>query len=297
MHNHINDFIHRANIPQQAKDYLLDSTDSFMQCYSADLHQQLDIFYNNNFDVPSTLEKRNYWADELGISVFTVNFIFLVSASLRMKHNYHQTGISEEIYWDTILDIQYKLAECYEVDDVWGVSCETWYSIFFRLDLFKLGRLEFERSVYNQHTPYDYNGGSVHHGDRAYSVHIPSAGKLEHSLCIDSYKRAYEFFKHELNGAPLVCVCSSWLMYYKNEQIFQSNSNLAQFANDWAIVSGDPVDNFYDSWRVFGKHHKKDIDQLPTDTTLRKSIAEWLQSGNKMGVGYGVLVFDGERFL
>lgn len=39
------------------------------------------------------------------------------------------------------------------------------------------------------------------------------------------------------------------------------------------------------------------LEQLPTDTSLRKAIVEHLASGGKMGLGFGIILFDGDKII
>jgi hypothetical protein len=52
-----------------------------------------------------------------------------------------------------------------------------------------------------------------------------------------------------------------------------------------------------DLWRIFGVENETDLALLPEKTSLQRSFAPWLRQGNKMGTGYGVLLFDGENIL
>lgn len=52
-----------------------------------------------------------------------------------------------------------------------------------------------------------------------------------------------------------------------------------------------------DFWRIFHCKPTTDLQNLPKDTSLRRNFITYLQQGNPMGVGLGVLLFDGEKII
>ena len=101
--------------------------------------------------------------------------------------------------------MKYKAIECKNVQGVWGNFVAHWYPIFFSNDIVKLGRLEYENVTYEGEVPYEKNGYVVRPGDKVKSVHIPSSGEpFDQAARLASYKKAYQFFKEELQGGPLV---------------------------------------------------------------------------------------------
>ena len=130
------------------------------------------------------------------------------------------------------------------------------------------------------------------------SVHIPSSGEpFDQAARLASYKKAYQFFKEELQGGPLVCVCGSWLLYPPYRGILSPTSNVVSFAGDWDILSSQESEEFHDAWRVFGAASKLSPEQWPEDTSMRRAYKKWILEGHKAGSGFGVLLFDGEKIL
>ncbi len=169
----------------------------------------------------------------------------------------------------------------------------SWYNIFFSLDIFKLGRLEFERSKLKQ--DYSFGEYKLKKENNAYSVHIPSSGPLGEQLRMDSYEMAYDFFNEERQENPLICFCNSWLLYSKNRDIFPPHINLVKFMDDWDIVENVESEIFNDAWRVFGKNYEK--GNVPCENTQQKALVQHLDQGGKMGCGLGILIFDGKKIV
>ena len=294
MLNHFNAFMKKAGFPAEAEEYLSASANTLLSLCEKDIKHTIEALYQGG--VAATVNERNAMAEKTGLSIYTVNFIFLVFASERMLADFRKKSISDELFWDTIMDLKYKADECKNVKGVWGTFVEFWYDIFFRLDLYKLGRLEFERYRYSGE-PYTWGGIAVNKGDTVYGVHIPSCGSLKKELRMDSYKRAYDFFYEERGGGPLVLTCHSWLLYGDNRKIFPAHLNMVDFMNDWDLIKSEDSDEFHDAWRIFSRDFDGDVSKLPQETTQQKAMAKWLESGGKTGEGFGILIFDGEKII
>ena len=217
---------------------------------------------------------------------YTLFVVVLVSALDIMKKRYDENGISEEIFWDTVEDLTYKIKECKQMYNTFGIEPFTWYEGFFTLRTFKLGRLEFCRVHYYTE------------GEYVIAVHIPSCGPLKYEDVLDAYKRAYNFFD-KTHDSLMAFSCSSWLINpnYMNE-IFKEGSNIYKFANDYKIFCIKEDENFHDSWRIFNMHYdSKNLDDLPTETSLQRAFVKYLKDGKKTGSGVGAFMFDGKNIL
>lgn len=288
MKNHYIKLLEKLAIPDDAKAFLTEQGKIIFSSFYDEINAIISKFYR-------VKNKQQFIADDLltlsqksGIEEYTLYFILLANASFHMFSDYKRANISEEIYWDTVSDFACKLEECKKFKGIWGIFTYTWYPIFFTLDLFKLGRLEYERKKYDLDTPYTNGDVTVKKGDTVYSIHIPSCGSLTKELREISYKKAYEFFKDELGGKPMICICNSWLLYPDNSKIFPKNSNLYSFMGDFDIIKSKDDPSFSDAWRVFYKPYEK--GKMTGGTSLQKAIIDHIENGNTMGSGYGVRV-------
>lgn len=286
MYSHYKLLISKFDIPEEVKTYLLEEADTIFSSYSNEFSQIIAKFYKVKNRAAFIESEMNDLSEKSDVNIYVLHFILLASASFYMLNDFKRANISEDIFWDTIRDLEYKLYECVNIKGYWGNFVYGWYNIFYTSDIFKLGRLEFERVKFDR----EYTNGDVivKKGDTVYSVHIPSCGPLTKELREESYKKAYEFFKDELAGKAMVCICDSWLLYEKNKVIFPKNSNLLDFLNDWDIVSSKDDENFGDAWRVFGKSYEK--GNMKHENSLQKSIINHIENGGTMGYGFGVKV-------
>ncbi len=284
-------------LPGEARSVLMDAGGKLMEQHCAEMQHLCDKFMEDPAkNAESVFKQLDQAAEVCGIHTYTASFVFLCWNAQEMQKRYHDKGISEEIFHDTIMDLNYKLTECHQVYNIWGTFVRNWFSGFFALTRFALGRLQYEFSSF-QAESYTAAGVTIHKGDRVLTMHIPSSGPLTQKAREDSYRRAYEFYKNDFAGNPVIFTCSSWLLYPPHEQMFPMSSNIVSFMHDFDIIYSEETSDFDNAWRIYGADGNKPADQLPRNTSIQRAYADWLQNGNKAGWGYGVFLFDGRRFV
>lgn len=287
----------KTGFPEEARAALLQSAQAVEDAGQAPaLCQALDAFYGDGFSIENAQPAVAEISEKAGISAYTGWMLFLMQGAKRAKGDYEKKGVGEEIFWATFADLRYKAIECKENHGVWGTFVAFWYPIFYSCDIVKLGRLEYETRAYDG-PAYEKGSFSLKPGDKVKSIHIPSSGEpFDREARLASYKMAYDFFREELAGGPLVCVCHSWLLYPGYKEVLKPTSNIVSFMGDFDIVEAEDG-NFCDAWRVFGPHHKDPAAQLPEDTSMRRAFKSHLLAGGKTGEALGILVFDGEKIV
>ncbi len=223
-----------------------------------------------------------------------LNYLFWLHCVPYAKETYSLLGIDTEIFYDSMSDIACKAKECEDVYGCVGVFAD-WFFLFFDMKLFGLGRLQYEIERFAG-DDYCVNGYELKRGSVVYSTHIPAVGPLTRELCLDSFQRAYEFFKKDLDDVVIPIVTDSWLLYppYLGT-IFSKGSNTYNFARMFDVIEVDESPDFEDCWRVFGKNYEGTTTGLPTDTGMRKRFVDYIDAGGTFGCGYGVLLYNGEK--
>lgn len=224
-------------------------------------------------------------AEQSGVRQEITDMVFLVGCLPRMRRQYREKGIPEEIFRDTARDLTYKLNECYANRGVWGTFVTFWFPEFYRLERFCLGRLQFE------HKEFPYEGvPGLKKGQTVYNCHIPSAGPLTPELADDAFRRAKAFYAAELNGKPMPVYCSSWMLYPPHVALFPEGSNLRRFAERFTLVDSVPDPTNHDFWRIFNRpwDPAAPLADLPEDTSLRRAFKTFLLQGGPMGSGKGL---------
>ncbi len=289
----------KTGFPEEAKEEALHSAGVLAQAGQEEaLDGAVEFFYQQDLDIKLTSPLIEAISQESGVHLYTVWLLFLIQAAKPAVAVYLEKGVPEEVVWETFRDLKFKVLECKNVQGVWGNFVAFWYPIFYSCDIVKLGRLEFENITYKEETPYVWGDYTIRPGDPVKSVHIPSSGEpFDEAARLDSYKRAYDFFKDELQGKPLVCVCDSWLLYPRNREILSPTSNIVSFSHDFDVIRWKEQEEFHDAWRVFGAEYQKPAADLPENTSMQRAFKKWLVEGKKTGSGFGVLLFDGKKIL
>ncbi len=289
----------KTGFPEEAQTSLLESAEKLAKAGQEEaLDGGVEFFYENSFNAELTQPLVESIAGEAGLSPYTVWMLLLIEAAKTAKKAYEEKGVPEAVFWDTFSDLRYKALECKEIHNVWGTFVAFWYPIFYTCDIVKLGRLEYENGEYELDQPYERGGVSLKKGDPVKWIHIPSSGEpFDQAARLDSYRRAYEFFREELNGRPLVCMSWSWLLYPEYGKILSPSSNIVSFQHDFDIVGREDGEEFGDAWRLFGADYQKPTAELPQRTSMQRAFKKYLMEGGKTGEGIGVLVFDGEKIL
>lgn len=284
----------KTGFPEEAKSALLESARKLAAAGQEEaLDGSVDFFFENDFDVKLTQPLMDEIGGEAGLSPYTVWMLLLIEAAQRVRDSYR----TEEIFWETFADLRCKAIECKEIYNVWGTFVAFWYPIFYSGEIVKLGRLEYQENRYDA-DDFVCCGHTIKNGDKMLSIHIPSSGEpFDRAARLESYKKAYEYFKDELDGGLLVCMCHSWLLYPDYEDLLAPGSNIADFRRDFDIMDRDDEQEFGDAWRLFGAEYQKPVSELPERTSMQRAFKQHLLSGGKTGEGFGVLIFDGEKLL
>ncbi len=232
-----------------------------------------------------------------GVHRYTVDFLFFAGATKKLRTAYAARSLPDALFWDMAADLKYKLLECHDIYGVWGTFVPEWYPRFYTLGRFAIGRMQYEALPCYLKEPVTIGGYTVSPNDIVYNMHIPSSGPMPRAIREDSYRRAYEFFKGELAGRPMVVFCDSWLLYPDNRKIYPPDSNTVDFLSDFHICSYKLQEDFYDMWRIFGKDYQKPLHDLPEDTSMRRALKQWLLQGHRAGTGIGIFLYDGEKHL
>ncbi len=267
------------------KEYVSVMTGGFMKPYSqserAETDERTDRFIKA---VQSELSE---------LDEYTSRLLGWVNCIPYLKDRYDKYGVSEEIFFESMKDFSYKLKECKTIHNSIGLFVD-WFFLFFDMKIFSLGRLQFHVNSFLC-DEYKKCGIELKKGDTVYFCHIPSSGKLTRELCMDSFQRAYEFFKQQLKGDIIPIVSNTWLLYQPYiEKVYSDGSNLKNFAEMFDVIDVKSSGNdFPDGWRIFGKLYNGNVDEMPADNTLRKNFINYIKNGGDFGTGYGVILYDG----
>ena len=185
----INEIMKKLNFPTEAIDCLNSCLEKVNKNEEAkELFKKAEdkVFHSeDNLEYYPYIEKV---AEILGENVHTVNMTFWLMCTLPLKEVYKKNNLSDEMYYDTVSDLKFKLNECKKMHDVWGTHV-TWFAPFFKLKRFAFGRLQYDVSAWERG---DYKG--IKDGDLAFKMHVPSGSPLTVESAYDSFRKLYNFY-------------------------------------------------------------------------------------------------------
>ena len=202
------------------------------------------------------------------------------------------------MFYDAMIDIRCKTAECLKFKNVFGTFVTEWFNDFFNLKRLAFGRLQYDVTNHDGDT-IKIGDFSVEEGDLVLRCHIPSSGPLTPELCLDSYKKAHKYFNDRLKNRVLIIRCGSYLLLPEYKDIFKECSpNIYKFIDNFKLFDVGYSDKFNDSWRIFNVNYDGiEPEKLQCKTKLQKGFKQHICNGGAFGSASGILLFDGEYIL
>ena len=289
----------RLTFPAEAREVLLSAFDCVAESpVAAAWWNRLVARYEvtEKCNYPAMIEDVRALADTLSIHRHTLEMLLFLALGKKLRARYAERGIDGSIYYDSLMDLRYKLEECRLVHGTVGSFVSLWFSGFYTLARFALGRLQFEMTTLK--APYTVGGETLPEGSKAINIHIPRTGtRLYHDEVLASYRRAAETFADAFGDAPILFTCHSWMLDPWHAEVLAPESNMVQFLRDFALVERGDYGDYKEAWRLFDCLVGDDPDVLPADTTLRRAYVEKMRRGQPTSWGRGVFIWrDGKIF-
>lgn len=224
-------------------------------------------------------------AEIIGVHSYTTDLLVYILLSRRLWELYAERGYPREVWHRSMCDLKYKLDECRIVKGIVGSFVAGWFSGFFTLDRFGLGRLQFEL------VDFDREYGILMPGDKVINIHIPRDGThIDPESCRDAYLKAKEWFRDEATDydGKKAFRCSSWVIYPGILPALKETSNVRRFTESFDIYDVSEYQDTRDLWRLFDTD-ETDPDRLPADSSLRRAYIDRLRAGLPLGSGKGIL--------
>lgn len=246
---------------------------------------------------------KNRWELHLKKDDFTK--LCLVYAYLpEVKSRYEKAGISDEIFFDTMSDIKIWIDDCRDNLKSTGLNELNWIMWHMNMSIFKIGRLQYQKSICYNKVSYEKNGESIRFGDKIWNVHIPRGEKLTIEACEESFRRAQEFIKKYFPKYPHnKFMCHSWLLHPSNKEFMPEGSNILKFPELWEVVSIREYPSqayrwlfsvIYSDKKLLKNKKKKGsygfTDKLPQNTRMQKNAVEHIKKGGTLGDALGLKI-------
>ena len=281
--------------------------DLFLKIYSdEDLQKKVEDYIKKHEKKISRYLKfcyKNRWEVHLKKDDFTK--LCLVYAFLpEVKDRYEKKGISDEIFFDTMNDIKIWINDCRDNLHSVGLNELNWIMHHMNINIFKIGRLQYQKMFYYMPNSYKKNGEEIKFGDKIWNVHICRGEKLTIEACEKSFYMAQEFIREYFPEYPdNKFMCHSWLLYPANKDFMPEGSNILKFPELWDVISHreDPASAY--RWLFNVRYKNKEMlknkkktgsygctEKLPQKTIMQQKGVEYILNGGTLGDGFGVKI-------
>ncbi|MFF7275855.1 acyltransferase domain-containing protein [Streptomyces griseorubiginosus] len=218
--------------------------------------------------------------------------VYVFVAALPHTRAYHRSrGIPADVSRRTLADLGRNMAIHRRRYGRAGVQSPRWLTRHFRGELYQLGRIQFERTVYgpwNKRTLGEA-GLDIPAGTPCLSLHIPEfLGPLSPRSCDRSLALAADFFgRHFADEPHRAALCHSWLLDPQLKRYLPADSNIVRFQERFRLAPEDaePEDTEPVQF-VFGDPELA-VESLPRRTVLERAIGDHLRSGGHWYIGHG----------
>jgi len=288
MRSYLKSFFHINQYSDDDAVVLLETYDLIVACKETqDMWEQAIRLYSEsiNCDYAKILELADLVATKLNIHEYTTELLIFICLSSITEKEYEKRGIDKKLFYNSMLDLKYKLEECKLVKGIVGSFVAPWFVGFFNLTRFALGRLQFEIVKFGR--TFEKNGKVLTPDSNCINVHIPrTMTPLDEKSCDCAFEMARQFFADK-TGNVCAFLCDSWLLYPEHEKMLSHSSNVYRFMKRFEIINWGFDKDRVNLWRLFDTE-EKNPDRLPADTSMRKAYIKHLKNGGKMGTGCGI---------
>lgn len=203
--------------------------------------------------------------------------------ALDTKTRYDELGIPQSYFWGSIRDITIWCHDYWDKHHTPGFVEWEWLAKTLRLNVIRIGRLQFEPTTLTQDVTLD--GQFFPAGMPMLDVHIPAGEPLDQEAVLESMTQAPEFFRTYFDKEFSLFHCHSWLLSPSLAGLLPMNSRIMQFQNLFTVYRTDGERQAEE--RVFG-FLSDDPSAYPEATSLQKSIKNHLLTGKTVEMGAGL---------
>lgn len=206
-----------------------------------------------------------------------------ISLLPQVRSRYDALGIPEDIFWDGVRDIEIWTKDHQKRFGSIGLDAWPWVAKTLRMEVFRLGRLQFEPAI--SEDGLRSAAASFSRGTALLNVHIPAGERLRENEVRESLRRAQPFFRQTLNFEARAMHCRTWLLSPVLQELLPEESGILRFQSMFEIYA--TAESHQAEECVFGRVENKPQD-YPQDTLLQRRMREYLLSGKTIGVGMGI---------
>lgn len=202
---------------------------------------------------------------------------------------FREKGIDDEVFYASASAFTVCGEWLLKREGIYGISRSphrAWMRHFFNIEIFRLGRLEFEY----MHSNYDatIDGHTLCKGDPCIGVHIPR-GKLNAQECEHAYSLAREFFRKHYGMDTCIFFCVSWLLHPWLSEDLSPNSGIVDFQKRYTLLAlHETPSSIQQMLQWIFLHPKENMDNYPEDTSLQRAAKRRLKNSLPLGEASGI---------
>lgn len=292
-------FMDEFGYPDEAKAVLLKTYDAMRgnKAMANVLDTAFFEYTENTIDWDKTAETVSNVAKEMDLNDDTVIMVYLLCMTKHTRILYQEKNLPYSLFKDTFKDFNYKLRECHDRTGAWGVCCyRAWFTWFFTLERFALGRLQYEIKPFRGREPYTKHGVTlIPEETPCLNFHIPSSGPLTPESVEDSFARAYEFYKDMHISGYIPIMTQSWLLFPEHLNMLSEKSNIVQFIKRFDLLFTDNFDGYGVPFTtIYNRTFNGDIDSYSPDNSLKRGYIELVKQNKPCGTTCGVTLYKPE---
>ncbi|MFE7382010.1 acyltransferase domain-containing protein [Streptomyces zhihengii] len=216
--------------------------------------------------------------------------LFLLALPRALEEQ-HRREVPDAVVRDTFADVGAKVVSYRRGHGTGGFDRQTWICRHFRGTLHRLGRLQFERAVYDSAVwgAAGAPAGGPAEDEAVLDVHIPGDGPLSPALCDASFAAARPFMaRHHPGGRYAFAACHSWLLDRTLADGLAPGSNILAFQRRFTPHGDRPAADDDVLEFVFGTPPgTADPAALPRANSLQRTLLDRLDGGGHWHLGRG----------
>lgn len=205
-----------------------------------------------------------------------------------LKEEYTRKNIDEDIFYNTISDLIFRLGKNYEKNGKFGISRYefSWLSRIFRMRIFKFNSLQFEKYKIDFNAiahliQVDIETYKKYNNRDVLFIHVMEHVDISKKSCDLSFNLADAFFGERFREY----YCCSWLLFDGMEKCLNNKLNILNFKKRFKILANSS--NICGAIeKVFNTNNLDDLKNFAPKTSLQRNI---LKSKNSMGLGIGII--------
>ena len=177
----------------------------------------------------------------------------------------------DNIFFDSMKRISEEANLYFKENGDYGLYDYHFLANHIRGSIIRLGAFEYQYGIFNN--------------EKACFLHVPDNADMTLESRTSSYKLARKYFGN------LPIVADSWLLYPEHKKMLSEDSNIANFMNDFDIISTSETTDYSETFHVFGRLSDYSYENLPKETSLQRAYAERVKNNLPVGSAIGILKY------